>query len=172
MLHSIETPATLTDRDEVDEIIREFYTLQTSRLHAGGGPKVSPDLPVRGFWAEVEKYLPPNGAMVFARDATGRIVGCGGMNDIGGGIAELKYLFVRPETRGTGLGRRLVQERIDIAHARGLAEIRVDTLKVSVEMHALYESMGFERVDSFAESKSLRDVPQIAPFMYFYRMAL
>jgi GNAT superfamily N-acetyltransferase len=172
MAFSIETPQTLPDRKEVHDLLHEFYTLQTRRLREDGGPNLSPDQPVSGFWNDLELFLPPKGALTLARAEEGHLIGCGAISDIGDGTAELKYLYVRPEARGTGVGRVLVQARIEIARQMGLSQICVDTLKASVEMHQLYESMGFERIDEFAQSKSIRDLPALAPFMRFYRMAL
>ena len=169
MIHRIETPDTPENRDELHAIIHEFYSLQAGKLFASGGPQISPDVPVNAFWEDAGNYFPPRGAMVLARAEAGHLVGCGGMSDIGDGIAELKYLYVKPEARGTGLGRWLVEERIAIARRMGLTRICVDTLKMSYEMHALYEKLGFERVDDFPQSKSLRDVTELAPFLTFYQ---
>ena len=172
MRYSIETLQRLNASEEIADIILEFYTVQTRRLHAAGGPQIAPERPVSGFWADASKYVPPRGALVLARAQAGHLIGCGGMTDIGQGVAELKYLYVRPEARGTGLGQRLVSERIDIARRMGLRQIYVDTLKVSVEMHGLYEKLGFGKVAEFPQSKSIRDLPELAPFMKFYTMNL
>lgn len=168
----METLAALEDRQELQDIILEFYTAQTDRLAASGGPRLDPNQPAKGFWADLNKYFPPTGALTLARADTGHLLGCGAVVDIGEGVAEFKYLYVKPEARGTGLGRALVARRIEIARDMGLRQICVDTLKVSVEMHALYLSMGFNKVPSFPQSKSLRDIEALAGYMDFYRMDL
>ena len=170
MTYVIETPSTLNDRQEVQDIILEFYTFQANRLYKSGGPKIAPERPVEGFWQDIDKYFPPIGALTLARATEGHLVGCGAMTDIGDGIAEFKYLWVKPEARGTGLGRELVEKRIDIARAMGLKQVRVDTLKSSIEMHTLYASMGFEKVAEFPQSKSIRDFSVLADHLDFYRM--
>ncbi len=169
MTHTIESLRCVTDRDELHEILHEFYFLQTTRLREDGGPDMSPDAPVNAFWEVIDNFLPPHGAIVLARADAGHLIGCGGLSKIANGIAELKYLYVKPEARNTGLGRALVQSRIDIARDMGLSTIYADTLKASVEMHALYEDLGFERVSSFPQSKTLRYFAELAPFMYFYK---
>lgn len=172
MTYLLETASALENPAEIEEIILEFYTGQVKRLLEGGGPKLSPQRPASGFWSDVDNYFPPKGALLLARADQGHLTGIGAMTDIGGGIAEMKYLYVRPEARDTGLGRKLVTERIDLARQMGLSRICVDTLEVSVEMHRLYEDLGFERVAEFAESKSIRDMAELKPFMRFYQMQL
>ncbi|MEM9575862.1 MAG: GNAT family N-acetyltransferase [Pseudomonadota bacterium] len=146
--------------------------LQTTRLRDDGGPGLSPDALVNAFWEALNSFLPPQGALVLARADAGHLIACGALSNIGDGIGELKYLYVRPEARNTGLGRALVQSRIDIAREMGLSCIFADTLKASVEMHGLYEDMGFERVNSLPKSKTLRDFAELTPFMFFYKLHL
>ena len=169
---TIETPSSLKDRDELQDIFLEFYTFQADRLFKSGGPKIDPQAPVDGIWNDIHKYFAPHGALTLARAKAGHLVGCGAMTDVGDRIAEFKYLYVRPEARGTGLGRKLVAHRIDIARKMGLQQVRVDTLKSSIEMHTLYESMGFERVPDFPQSKSIRDFAELANHLYFYKLDL
>lgn len=170
--YMIEVSQTLENHDAVREIILEFYTFQVQRLIECGGPELSPERPASGFWDHVENYFAPKGASTIAKSEQGKLTGIVAMTDTGEGIAELKYLYVRPEARGTGLGRELVRKRVDIARGMGLSRLCVDTLKSSVEMHGLYESMGFIEVMDFPQSKTVRDLSEVRPFLKFYEMRL
>lgn len=75
-------------------------------------------------------------------------LGCIGVRPLGGAddawpIAELKRLYVRPQARGTGLGKRLTRAALDFARNVGHRAIRLDTLPAMQSAIRLYETLGF-----------------------------
>ena len=90
-------------------------------------------------------YAPPMGAIFLARtDAV--FTGCVAVRPLDAETAEMKRLYVRPEARDQGLGRRLARAAID--HSRDVAfrRIRLDTLPQMGQALALYESLGFRPI--------------------------
>lgn len=59
----------------------------------------------------------------------------------------LAELYVRPERRGRGLGRALMQSAIALARERGADGMDLGTDEGDTVAHALYESLGFSRTN-------------------------
>jgi GNAT superfamily N-acetyltransferase len=78
--------------------------------------------------------------------ADGGVVGSVALRDLGDGAIELKRMYLRPEHRGHGLGKRLLAVALDWARANGAQTIRLDTSERMVAAQRLYEAHGFKRV--------------------------
>jgi ribosomal protein S18 acetylase RimI-like enzyme len=58
-------------------------------------------------------------------------------------------MWVSPDARGLGLGRRLLSELEAHAAALGAPAIHLDTNEALTEAIAMYESTGYSRVPAF-----------------------
>ena len=75
------------------------------------------------------------------------------MRPLGGGICEMKRMYVRPAFRGLGLARTLATSVLDLARARGYQAMRLDT--VPAQMRAaerLYRQLGFVDIPAYYDS--------------------
>lgn len=97
------------------------------------------------------KYGPPGGALLLGLDGK-RALGVVALRGLADGVCEMKRLFVRPEARGTGLGRRLAQEIISVARALGYTLMRLDTLDTLSSAMRLYEALGFHRIAPYYDN--------------------
>ena len=84
-----------------------------------------------------------------ARDPTGTPVGCGALRALGDGAVEIKRMYVRPQARGSGLGRRLLSSLEVEARQRGFTVCRLETGDLQHEAIALYRSAGYVEIDRF-----------------------
>ncbi len=64
----------------------------------------------------------------------------------------MKRLYVRPEFRGKGIGRKLVEIIIEDAKKIGYTYMRLDTVSSMKEAIALYRSMGFCAIQPYREN--------------------
>ncbi|MFC1822125.1 GNAT family N-acetyltransferase [Thermodesulfobacteriota bacterium] len=113
------------------------------------------DLSFQGFEAEVEKlpgkYAGPKGALLLATDGIAAM-GCVAVRELDGEECEMKRLYVKPENRGNGLGRRLAKGIIEEAVDLGYSLMRLDTLVRLKEAMQLYESLGFNKTGLYYDN--------------------
>lgn len=113
------------------------------------------DLCFQGFEEELAglpgRYARPDGDLLIAL-ADDTPVGCVAARRLEEGICEMKRLYVRPDARGTGLGRRLAEEIIVIARELGYSTMRLDTLDQLAEAMRLYQSLGFRTIDPYYDN--------------------
>ena len=76
-------------------------------------------------------------------------VGCGGLKFHGDEPAEVKRMWVSPDVRGLGLGRRLLAELEQQALAHGARVLRLETNRNLTEAISLYQAAGFKEVPAF-----------------------
>lgn len=172
MDHQVISCFTPPEREPFTALLREYYGLMVERIRADGGTVGDGSDAIEEFWDDVGSYMPPDGRLFLAQDADGQMIGCGMLRKIGPETGELKRLYVKPDARGTGLGRHLVERRLTAAREMGLKTLLVDTLKANVEMQGLYRSLGFRQIDLYPESGTYQALPELLPMMVFFRMDL
>jgi GNAT superfamily N-acetyltransferase len=74
------------------------------------------------------------------------VVGSVALRDLGGGLVELKRMYLRPAERGRGVGKQLLAVALDWARAHRARAVRLDTSERMVAAQRLYEAHGFTRV--------------------------
>jgi len=96
-----------------------------------------------GFWSELVG-VPDSRYYVVAEDGTG-LVGYAGLLVVPP-EADVQTVAVRAARQGTGLGRRLVEDLVVQAVARGCTRLMLEVREDNDSARRLYDRLGFEQV--------------------------
>lgn len=165
MRYAITSLASIPDeREPLETMLHDYMSLMLDKLAALGGPELTSKNVLHGLWDDFDAYLPPHGRVLLAHDETGALIGCGFMRQVRPDAGEMKRLFVRPQARGTGLGRQLVVERMDVARQLGWKTLLVDTVRGNTAMLKLYGTLGFKEIERYAENANDK---ALAPYLTY-----
>ena len=120
----------------------EAYFAELARRFEGGFDHA------RSISAGTAELTLPAGLLLMAT-LRAKPVGCGALKLHDGEPAELKRMWVSPEVRGLGLGRRLLAELEREAVAHGADAVRLETNRNLTEAIALYRASGYREVPAF-----------------------
>jgi N-acetylglutamate synthase-like GNAT family acetyltransferase len=119
-------------RDLNEEWITRYFTLE---------PKD------REILEDPENAIVRKGGRVFlVHDGACAAVGCVALIPVGGGVYELSKMAVAPETRGRGIGRKLLAYAIAQARQMGAVSLFLGSNSRLENAVHLYESAGFRHV--------------------------
>jgi len=88
------------------------------------------------------EYTPPAGRLLLALEGH-LAVGCIALRKLDQKTCEMKRMYVRPEYRGRGIGRRLAEILIDEARKIGYTTMKLDSIATMKAAITLYRSLGF-----------------------------
>ncbi|MBT1607203.1 GNAT family N-acetyltransferase [Curtobacterium flaccumfaciens pv. betae] len=84
-----------------------------------------------------------------ARDESGTPLGCGGLRIVDDGIAEIKRMYVRPESRGSGVAAALLRRLEEAALDLGSPALVLETGTAQQRAVGFYQREGFRRIANF-----------------------
>lgn len=129
------------DTSDARWCLAQYHAELTLRFENGFDPSLAtPALP--------EQLRPPRGMLLIAR-LRGRPVGCAALKLHHPEPAELKKVWIAPQVRGMGVGRRLLAEIERLARDAGAAVLRLDTNRALTEAISLYRRAGYTEVRRF-----------------------
>lgn len=117
-----------------------YFDELAERFEHGFDPEMS-------ISANPEELTPPDGYLLVAK-LHGKPVGCGALK-CREGFAEIKRMWVDPQTRGIGIGRRILKELENVAYSMGTYLLRLETNRSLTEAQNLYRRSGFVEVKKF-----------------------
>ena len=126
---------------DLRQCFRAYYAELDRRSEAGYDPAA-------GISSEPHELTPPAGA-AFVAYLHGEPVGCGAVKHHPGEPSELKRMWVAPDARGLGLGRRMLATLEACARDSGARVAHIETNAILGEALALYRSTGWREVPRF-----------------------
>lgn len=134
---------TVEKQDDV-EIIKRLFSEYAASLGF--------DLEFQNFEQELANlpgdYAPPTGCLLLAR-YEGNAAGCVALRKLSDDICEGKRLYVKPEFRGLGIGRKLAERIIAEAKRLGYSSLRGDTIPSMRPAQGLYASLKFKDIEPY-----------------------
>jgi ribosomal protein S18 acetylase RimI-like enzyme len=120
------------------DLIRELFTNYQKELDE--------DLCFQSFDAELQnplkKYAPPKGTL-FLACWNNEVAGCIALQDLEGGVCEMKRLYVKPDFRKHKIGEALTLHLLKTAKDIGYTTMKLDTLQKLQPAIQLYKKLGF-----------------------------
>ena len=109
------------------------------------------------------EYAPPGGRLLLGH-IDDEAAGCVAMRRFDDRSCEMKRLYLRPDHRGTGLGRKLAATIVETARQMGYSRMYLDTLAAMEEAQHLYRSLGFEPCEPYSDTITSSDACYVLRF--------
>lgn len=154
------------DKAHFRELSIEYFTWMFENLDAKYGITLDLNIVeyVDQYMESLENFVPPQGNLLLC-DIDGQLAGMIGIKQMTEGICEIKRVYVRPDFRGKGIARQLIQHLIDFAKEGNYSTIRLETLQFMTAAQGLYHSFGFEKCDVYDDAEGPEELAQY--LMYF-----
>ena len=149
---SIHQAETDEDRALIRELFWEYLEWANERLNQEYGINLDIESMLERDMTKLEIFLPPDGRLLLAIEGA-RGTGLACMKRIRKEVGEIKRMYVRPEFRGRGIGRVLLEALIAEAREMGYPTIRLDSTHFMETAHSLYCSVGFCEIEPYPESE-------------------
>jgi len=107
---------------------------------------------VAGMLAKLCAEGPPRGVFYLV-ESGGALAGMGGLRRLRADVAEVKRLYVRPQSRGAQLGAAILQRLLADAARFGYRSVVLDSAPFMQAAQRLYERAGFVDCAPYAESE-------------------
>jgi len=73
-----------------------------------------------------------------------KVVGCAGVKKLTDEIVEFKRMYILPEYRGKGLGKKLIEVRLECCRSENFKKVVLDTTTRNTKAIKLFKMFGFQ----------------------------
>ena len=152
------------DQAVIQDLFREYLEWANARLSEEYGFTFDVEVALSEGMAKIDEFLPPDGRLLLVMEGTSD-AGIACLRKNREGVVEVKRMYVRPEFRGSGIGRALLETLLDAARELGSETVRLDSARFMKAAHGLYRSAGFREIEPYAESEIPPEYRQYWVFM-------
>lgn len=129
-----------------NQIIKEIIQ---SVIMEHGAPKIGTAYSDAATQAMYEHYQKPR-SVYFVVEVAGAVIGGAGvaqLDNYDGNICELQKMYLRPDARGKGYGKALIEKCLQTALNYCFDAMYLETMSNMLDAQALYKHMGFDFLD-------------------------
>jgi DNA-binding MarR family transcriptional regulator/GNAT superfamily N-acetyltransferase len=126
---------------DVISCFEQYFAELGKRFEAGFDP-------ARSISAHAHELMPPSGLVLLAHMRENP-VGCGVLKIHENAVGEIKRMWVAPQARGLGLGRRLLEALELHAREARVAVLHLETNRSLIEAIQMYRGCGYQEVEAF-----------------------
>jgi putative acetyltransferase len=129
-----------------NQIIKEI--IQASILEYGA-PKIGTAYSDAATQAMYEHYQKPR-RTYYVLEVDGVVHGGAGvapLDNYEGNVSELQKMYFKPEARGKGYGKKMMQVCLERSVQLGFESIYLETMDAMYDAQGLYKSVGFELLE-------------------------
>lgn len=134
--------------------VKELFTAYTDFL-VKGDKEFKKYLEIQRYDHEIEnleeKYGLPQGRLYIA-SCENKVAGCVALRPLNNTQCEMKRLYVKPEFRGNGIAKILVEKIVADAKEIGYSSMLLDTLPFLHVAIRMYRKMGFYEIECYNDS--------------------
>ena len=152
------------DRQHIRELFTELLQLLNDNIVQKFGVGFDFEARVANYMAQLQVFSPPNGRLVLAV-VDSEVAGVGCIMTTGERMGEVKHMYVRPQFRRRGLGRKLLGNLVEQSVTMGHTVLRLDSAWFMEAAHALYRSFGFREIAPYPESEVPKEMHDFWIFM-------
>ena len=148
----IHQAQTEEDRVRVRELFWKYLEWANGRVNEEFDVNFDIETMLEDDMAELDIFFPPDGRLLLATEES-RTAGIACLKRLRKDIGEIKRMYVRPEFRGKGIGRALLEALVAEAKEIGYPTVRLDSARFMKAAHTLYRSAGFREIEPYPESE-------------------
>jgi GNAT superfamily N-acetyltransferase len=148
ILHQLKT---LKDIEVCDQLFRDYMRWLIEELYEKHQIRITPTQEESlhdDFRTEWSTMLVCKGGIYLAT-LDGLPSGVCTLKPVSDEEVELKRFYVAPSSRGSGIGRMLLEKALDAARQFGYKQVRLETFAFMKSAVKMYRSYGFQEVPAF-----------------------